>query len=162
MNNENTRANYAKNQRKTHAQDEEDCKDRVCSDTKNEIKSWMKQSVRPNQPDCPLDRKSLGRNTWSLLHTMAAKYPVRPSSEDKENMKEFIRLMSILYPCSHCAQDFRRDIKESPPQLESRNALAFWFCDIHNKVNKKLNKPIFDCSKVDERWRTGPKDGSCF
>lgn len=29
------------------------------------------------------------------------------------------------------------------------------------EVNRKLGKPDFDCSLVDERWRDGWKDGSC-
>ena len=29
------------------------------------------------------------------------------------------------------------------------------------QVNEMLGKPTFDCSKVFERWRDGPADGSC-
>lgn len=149
--------------RKPH--DDEDCQDKACQDVKSDFSTWLKnrpkQSAKSNEPECPLDRNSLGRNTWSLLHTMAAKYPVKPTPEDKANMQEFIRLISILYPCSYCAKDFQEDIKAEPPKLDSRNTLALWFCQAHNRVNSKINKPQFDCSKVDERWRTGWKDGSC-
>lgn len=145
-----------------HAQDE-DCRERVCEETQNKFKNWMKNKsdLKDKNPDCPLDRNTLGRNTWSLLHTMAAVYPKKPSQEDKQNMQEFIKIMSVMYPCKHCAHDFRKDIEELPPRLEDRNGLSMWFCQIHNKVNKKLNKPLFDCSRIEERWRTGPKDGSC-
>lgn len=146
--------------RRSH--DDEECQDKACSDTKSNFRSWLKN--RPTRPEseCPLDRDSLGSNTWSVLHTIAAKYPMRPSPEDKSNMQEFIRLVSILYPCSYCAKEFRDDIKELPPKLGSRKDLSLWFCQIHNRVNEKLNKPQFDCSRIDERWRTGPRDGSCL
>lgn len=150
----------SQNLRGRRSHDEEDCKDKACSDARTNFKSWFKNKQARN--DCPVDRETLGRNTWSLLHTIAAKYPMMPSSEEKDNMKEFIRLFSILYPCSYCAKEFRDDIRELPPRLQSRKALAEWFCEIHNRVNVKLNKPVFDCSKVDERWRTGWKDGSCM
>lgn len=157
---ENNRSNKNTITRRSH--DEEDCQDKACSDAKSSFNSWLKNRPQPSEPECPLNRESLGRNTWSFLHTLAAAYPSRPTSEEKENMKEFIRLFSILYPCSFCAREFREDIKDLPPKLDNRKALSLWFCLIHNKVNEKLKKPQFDCSKVDERWRTGWKDGSCF
>ena len=52
-------------------------------------------------------------------------------------------------------------IKNNPPQLKSRYDLSKWFCEQHNIVNRKLDKPEFDCSKVFERWKDGWKDGSC-
>ncbi|XP_013406384.1 FAD-linked sulfhydryl oxidase ALR [Lingula anatina] len=111
--------------------------------------------------DCPLEIHELGRNTWSFLHTMAAYYPDRPTETQKEDMKNFMHLFSKFYPCGECAEDLRRQIKEKPPTTESRYQLAQWLCRIHNGVNERLGKPIFDCSKVDERWRDGWEDGSC-
>lgn len=140
---------------------EEECHDKVCSETKKGFQQWF-NSNQKRADDCPLDRETLGRNTWSLLHTIAAHYPMRPSAEDRSNMSDFIRLFSILYPCSYCAQEFRSDLARSPPRLESRAAFATWLCQMHNLVNVKLNKPEFDCSKLDERWRTGWKDGRCM
>lgn len=50
---------------------------------------------------------------------------------------------------------------EHPLDVTSQKRLSEWVCKFHNRVNKKLGKPIFDCSKVDERWRDGWLDGSC-
>ncbi len=49
----------------------------------------------------------------------------------------------------------------NPPQVQSQRALSYWMCEIHNEVNDRMGKEIFDCNKVTERWKTGPKDGSC-
>lgn len=111
--------------------------------------------------ECPLDKDELGRNSWSLFHTMAAYYPEKPSNEDKVVMNNFIQAIARFYPCESCAIDFRRDIKDDPPEMNSRVKLSYWWCRIHNKVNRKLGKPEFDCSKIDERWLDGWKDGSC-
>jgi hypothetical protein len=45
---------------------------------------------------------------------------------------------------------------------DSNVLLSDWLCNVHNKVNKRLGKPEFDCSKVLERWRYAVKDSGCF
>ena len=111
--------------------------------------------------NCPLDKDELGSNTWSFLHTMAANYPEKPSVEQKTEMKTFIYLFSKFYPCSTCAKDLQEQLKETPPETDSQYKLSQWFCKVHNLVNKKLDKPQFDCKLVDQRWRDGWLDGSC-
>lgn len=113
------------------------------------------------EKECPLSRDQLGRNTWSLLHTMAAYYPKEPTAGQQKDMMQFIDSFSRLYPCEHCAQDFQKDIKSDPPQTQSQRELSQWLCRIHNKVNQKLGKTLFDCNRVDERWLNGWSDGSC-
>ncbi|CAG9857550.1 unnamed protein product [Phyllotreta striolata] len=153
--------------------DNEQC--RQCQTFKDYVKSAKKKKDNengtcpsdnnnddhPRRPDCPLDKEELGNKTWGLLHTIAAKYPEKPGSTDKKTMSEFFTLLSRIYPCEHCAQDFREDLKCDPPKLECREELSQWLCRLHNKVNKKIGKEEFDCSKVNERWRDGWKDGSC-
>jgi len=39
--------------------------------------------------------------------------------------------------------------------VRGRATLGRWLCDAHNDVNAKLGKKLFDCSKWEERWRTG-------
>ncbi|XP_053688394.1 FAD-linked sulfhydryl oxidase ALR [Sabethes cyaneus] len=110
---------------------------------------------------CPLDKDRLGQYTWGLLHTMAAYFPETPSSEEQSNVRQFFSAFAKVYPCEYCSKDFQSELKKFPPETKSQHALSQWLCRMHNTVNAKLGKPQFDCSKVNERWRDGPADGSC-
>ncbi|VDN03852.1 unnamed protein product [Thelazia callipaeda] len=120
--------------------------------------STAMKSVRS---DCPVNTEQLGRSTWNLLHTIAAYYPLKPTSEQKKNVRILMDLLGKTYPCSHCAEDLRRDLAQHQPDVEDRERFSLWMCALHNRVNKKLGKPEYNCSQWKERWLDGWKDGSC-
>lgn len=112
-------------------------------------------------PDCPPDVEALGRSSWTLLHSITASYPVSPSPTEQSNVKQFLGLFGKLYPCWVCAEDFQDWMRENRVRAESREEFGRWMCEAHNGVNRKLGKREFDCSKWEERWRTGWGDGRC-
>lgn len=126
-----------------------------------------KDEIEPATPsipnDCPPDVAVLGRSAWTLLHTMAAQYPEKPSDDQKKDMTTFIDTFSRVYPCWYCAEDFQKWIKKSDnaPKLDSREDLSRWMCKAHNEVNQKLGKPAFDCNLWKYRWKDGWPDGRC-
>lgn len=63
----------------------------------------------PRRDDCPWDKDALGKSTWGLLHTVAAQYPDEPSPQQQTDVKGFFNILSRLYPCEHCAKDFRKE-----------------------------------------------------
>ncbi|XP_066587893.1 FAD-linked sulfhydryl oxidase ALR [Prorops nasuta] len=130
-------------------------------ETKNDKKSTFVSNVGIQRNDCPLDKDELGSQTWGFLHTMAAYYPDNPSDRQKTDMRNFFYLFSKFYPCNTCAEDLQEQLKLTPPQTGSQEILSQWLCSVHNAVNKKLGKPIFDCKLVNQRWRDGWLDGSC-
>jgi len=110
---------------------------------------------------CPPDRLELGSATWTFLHSLAAYYPDNPTPQHKQDALNIINGLTRLYPCAPCAEDLRDDIPKNPPQVSNSREFSEWMCRLHNRVNVKLGKPEFDCSKVFLRWKDGWEDGSC-
>lgn len=112
--------------------------------------------------DCPPDVEQLGRSTWTLLHTMTANYPERPTITQQLETRQFLGLFGKMYPCWVCADDFRAWMASgNEPRVSNRQEFGRWMCEAHNAVNEKLGKTRFDCERWEERWRTGWKDGRC-
>lgn len=110
---------------------------------------------------CPLNRAELGRAAWAHLHTMAAYYPVQPSPTQQSDMHSFMLLYMQHYPCLYCRDRTMEEVERNPPRVAGRRVLSEWLCELHNEVNERMGKAVFNCERVDERWRTGPMDGSC-
>ncbi|KAK4099931.1 hypothetical protein N658DRAFT_508317 [Parathielavia hyrcaniae] len=134
------------------------------SQTKSSLKATPSTTTTLSQSpprDCPPDVETLGRSTWTLLHSIAATYPPAPTPSEQSDLRSFMRLFSRLYPCWVCAEDFQAYMRKRDVRAGSRDEFGNWLCEAHNEVNRKLGKPTFDCAKWEERWRTGWRDGSC-
>ncbi|CAL9728919.1 mitochondrial FAD-linked sulfhydryl oxidase Erv1p [Monosporozyma unispora] len=117
----------------------------------NEMIPGSRTYVKEDPPDV----QKLGVASWTFLHTMAAKYPREPTQTQKEDMSEFLKLFSHVYPCNWCAMDFEKYITKYSPRVESKEELSRWMCEAHNHVNVKLGKPKFNCDFWQQRWKDG-------
>ncbi|KAI1451338.1 ERV/ALR sulfhydryl oxidase domain-containing protein [Annulohypoxylon moriforme] len=103
-------------------------------------------------------KAELGRSTWKFLHTMMARFPDKPTEDDSLALKTFVQLFARLYPCGDCARHFQKLLAKYPPQVSSRNAAAGWACFMHNQVNERLKKPLFDCNNIGDFYDCGCGD----
>lgn len=92
------------------------------------------------------------------MHTMMARFPDEPTADDSLALRSYITLFARLYPCGECAAHFQQLLKKFPPQTSSRTAAAGWACHVHNQVNERLGKDIFDCSKIGDFYDCGCGD----
>ncbi|KAF5317255.1 hypothetical protein D9611_003633 [Ephemerocybe angulata] len=104
-------------------------------------------------------KAELGRATWKLMHTMTLRFPKKPNADERQALSSYFYLMSRLYPCGECATEFQQLLAKYPPQTSSRLAASQWLCGVHNEVNKRLKKPMFDCAHVDAAYDCGCGDG---
>ena len=133
--------------------------DKPLSSTNAEAVKPAADSVQTAAP-CPPDRDELGRHSWTLLHSVAAYFPSSPTVEQSSAAARFIQAIADLYPCRHCAEDFKLALESHPPRVTSRAELSVWMCEAHNRINRRLGKPEFSCrlEDLDARWRNGGQD----
>ncbi|KAF3916791.1 hypothetical protein ABW20_dc0108333 [Dactylellina cionopaga] len=53
------------------------------------------------------------------------------------------------------ASHFRLLLQKYPPQTSSRGAASQWGCVVHNAVNDRLGKEIFDCGTIADKYHCG-------
>lgn len=103
-------------------------------------------------------KQELGRAAWKVFHTTLARFPKKPTPDEREALSSYIHLSARLYPCGECATHFRLILQQYPPQTSSRDAASQWGCFIHNLVNQRLGKEVFDCGTVTETYQCGCAD----
>ncbi|KAF8472793.1 ERV/ALR sulfhydryl oxidase domain-containing protein [Kalaharituber pfeilii] len=103
-------------------------------------------------------KAELGRASWKLFHTILARYPQKPTHDERDALKSYVYLFARLYPCGECGEHFRGLLAKYPPQTSSRDAASQWGCFVHNQVNERLGKPDFDCTTVTDTYKCGCAD----
>jgi FAD-linked sulfhydryl oxidase len=116
---------------------------------------------RPPPPaaSAGVTREALGRATWTLLHTLAARFPDHPTRRQRRDAESLIDALTRVYPCGECAAHFAELCRRDPPDASSGAALRLWTCRAHNSVNQRLGKPAFDCALAAARWAPEACDG---
>lgn len=100
-------------------------------------------------------KAELGRASWRLFHTVLARYPEKPTPQEQATLKQYLTLFAQVYPCGDCARHFIIILNKNPPQVSSRVTASMWGCMVHNLVNKRLDKPQYDCTTILEDYDCG-------
>ena len=86
-----------------------------------------------------------GPHAWKFLHYVSLSYPNNPTKEEKTKYKHFFELLSVVLPCSVCANHYAENYKKMPLTdeiLNDREKVIKWVIDIHNVVNEMKGKPV--------------------
>ncbi|CDR42204.1 CYFA0S08e04786g1_1 [Cyberlindnera fabianii] len=100
-------------------------------------------------------KAELGNAAWKLFHTILARYPEKPSQQERDTLTQYIYLFAKVYPCGDCARHFNQLLKKFPPQTSSRQTAAVWGCHLHNQVNERLGHPLYDCTHIIDDYDCG-------
>jgi hypothetical protein len=86
-----------------------------------------------------------GPHAWKFLHYVSLSYPNNPTREEKAKYKQFFELLSVVLPCSICANHYAENYKKMPLTdeiLSDKEKVIKWVIDVHNVVNEMKGKPI--------------------
>eukprot|EP00434_Breviolum_minutum_P027995 symbB.v1.2.024769.t1/scaffold2369.1/size81015/2 len=122
-----------------------------------EIPKWPAQESMssPAEPGQGLNntpgtwREVLGKSTWFLLHSLAARYPEMPSKADRVSIHALIASIGQHYPCPICRTHLREKLMSLPVASANRRELSHWLCQLHNSVNKDLHKAQHSCNSFE-------------
>lgn len=80
---------------------------------------------------------------WHTIHITALSYPEKPSYAHKRAAKDFYESLAHLIPCPKCREHYSTHLQKFPisPHLDRREDLFRWTVNVHNVVNKTLDKP---------------------
>lgn len=105
----------------------------------NELQHTVVKNVNSSDPEV------WGPSFWFSLHNGALKYPINPSPIWKERMKHFIIGIPVMLPCEKCSHHASSYIESQYKNLDdivkNKDNLFTFFCNFHNIVNERLNKP---------------------
>lgn len=91
-----------------------------------------------------LDPSIWGPHYWFFLHTIAFTYPNHPNSTTKKIYYNFFRNFPLFIPVEEVSSNFSELLNKYPilPYLDNKKSLIKWVHFIHNKINRKLEKPL--------------------
>jgi hypothetical protein len=100
----------------------------------------------------------IGHNTWTFMHSILANLECggddKLSPEIKDRAIELIHAVQKNFPCPACRQDFGQLLSQYPTtDIITKTALNEWLCNLHNLVNKKLNKEQFNCDILESKYK---------
>ena len=83
--------------------------------------------------------------TWLLIHYLAFINENKWTPETKKSYKAFISCLQFLLPCEICRSHLNENLsKDNIDKYMKSGKLFEWSVNLHNIVNKMLNKPIID------------------
>lgn len=84
-----------------------------------------------------------GPTQWHMLHTISFNYPVNPTLEQKKQYRDYVLSLQHILPCGVCRKNLKTNFKQLPLTMkcmESRDIFSRYIYDLHELVNKLLNK----------------------
>jgi hypothetical protein len=94
-----------------------------------------------------------GNPTWKMMHYITYSYPDNPTPDNKRQVYDFFISLQNLLPCEKCRVNYKIHLQEYPLTadiLQNKRKLINWLIDIHNEVNRSLNKSVITYAQADK------------
>ena len=97
-----------------------------------------------------------GPHSWIMIHSIAYGYPDKPSDIEQQHAVKFIESLQHLLPCRKCRFHLAENLKtyNIPEHVRDTRSFFRFTVDLHNIVNKQLDKPIIDYDEAERLLKT--------
>lgn len=95
-----------------------------------------------------------GASGWRFLHAVSFAYPDEPTFEERQRMFAFLWSVGHVLPCRRCRAHYESYLQAhhltsaSATALRDRTSLSRFVVDLHNDVNRRLQRSEFDYERV--------------
>ena len=81
---------------------------------------------------------------WTSMHIVTMGYSPVPTEQEKQGAINYFESLAYMIPCPICRIHYKEHLKKHPVKeaVSSRNDLIMWVFNVHNEVNKQLEKPV--------------------
>jgi hypothetical protein len=85
---------------------------------------------------------------WMTLHSISTSYPEAPTIAEKQLVSSWLDMFRDTITCPYCRDHFTELLANSrrvfPNFLNSRQELSIFVFRVHNAVNRRLKKPVYE------------------
>ena len=93
-----------------------------------------------------------GTYLWGFIHTISIVDMEHNLDYNKSALAQLKGLVNSI-PCEKCKMHYKQDLEILDTlDLNQKMVLFYWSVDLHNKVNKKLNKMEWTYKMALEKW----------
>jgi hypothetical protein len=94
-----------------------------------------------------------GPSLWQFIHTITI--IDFEGNNENNNQNALLRLINVQHviPCGSCRSHYIENLKDVKQlDLKKPMVLFYWSVDFHNKVNKRLGKPVLSYNEAINLW----------
>lgn len=105
-------------------------------------------TTKSKSPSCGLKTDKWGPCFWMHMHLVAAGFPLKYAKHRRRAYMRYFKDIGQVLPCSKCRVHYQSIVKQYidrgtyESKFKDRKTLQVFVHGIHNKINKRLNKPI--------------------
>lgn len=98
--------------------------------------------------------KVFGPFMWATIHYICLGAPDKLTDQDKSAYTNFFNNLPYIMPCKSCGEHLKQNLITLPisNSLNTKEDLFKWSVDLHNLVNKQINKNEITLEEAYDIW----------
>lgn len=112
-----------------------------------------------------IDTAIWGPPTWAAIHLICLGAPETFKGSDQLSYKKFFDALPFVLPCEKCKRHLQEHLEKHPMDAAlsgGRSTLFAWSVELHNIVNRSLDKPTMSVDDAMKLWSSYRYPGHCM